>query len=563
MTYCVDQFQGLVPVLDSHALPVNAALCAKDVDLSHGRIDPWREPLEIHDLGDDVNAAHVVDCCWVGYPNPCTKFYTSDAMKQTYISVPCECPLVHKDWCNPTSQPITLGLPVGETPTILSNTPVTEVDEYTESRLYVTTFCGPCGEGAPSLPTAAIKADKDSVVTLEVCPPTDTKYEVTHVNIYATHDTWDVTTGFKTNDSSAVSAGFIAVDGSRVECFLVGSVPVSGSCVQFTDSGDDATQRLGRSLVTEGFNPPPEGLCIVGETDAGSLVGFVGKNLYLSERFAHWAWPSGNRHLLSCEICAVCVMGDTVVVLTDGNPYILTDNAVGGYEQSRARTIVELPISAPAVSEKSVVCTNTGVVYASHRGLMRVTPQGQVDSLSATHFGPDDWQEKVDPYTIRAAEFNGAYFFTSNRFSGIFDLNLRGQSATGLQNLTHLSVFPECWITDKHGDLHFLIGGKIFLWDAGPQYMTYTYRTAYFPLNGQSLTAAQIEYSGISRSERLSNPSSITINSDGRTRCVRHVNHKCPFRISVNNAWDIQVELTGTRSIRRVCVATDTTTLGT
>lgn len=563
MTYCVDQFQGLIPRLDEAALPGNAALIARDVNLSHGRIDSWRTPLVVEDFMQPVHSIHSVDGHWRGFTRECLEFVTARPCKDTYVSQPCEIPLLVKDWCSADPRCIALGVPVPDAPEVVSYGPeITEPDQFTESRSYAITYCNDCFEGSPSKLTDPIKADKDSSVVLRICPPEDTEYEVTHVNIYVTHDTWDVSQGYNSESQDDISSGLHAVDGARVECFLVGSVDMRDGCVEFSDSPGSAATRLGRSLTTEGFLPPIRGLIIFGETDRGSLVGGVGNRIYFSERNAHWAWPTRNCHILNCEFRGGCVMGNSVIVLTEANPYIILDDAEGLYDGSAARTITELPVSQPLVSRKSLVCTNTGATYASDTGIVRVTSDGAVDMLSTTHFTPEDWS-LLDPASIRAAEYRGSYFFTSTGFSGSFDLNLGGLSAPGPLNLTEVCARPDCWKTNKEGDLFFLQDDVLYKWNAGPDWMPHDYLSAVTELpRPLSLTAARVEYSNLKKADRLCDPSTIEFLSDGDIRCSRSVEHRCAVRISLDNVCDIQFRVRGTRSIRRVCIATDTITLG-
>jgi hypothetical protein len=534
-------------------LPGNAAVRADNVRLVHGRLEAWRAPRFIADLGDACAAA-VHDCCWRGSDDYCMNFTLAKTCNEMYLSTPCDCPRVLKDFCS-DDDPIYLGLDQPAAPTITSDTGA--VDEAcTQLRAYRITYCGECGEGAASKPSRFIKFDKATEVKLDL-PQPDGKYDVSHINVYATHVTWDSTQGYLSGAPTDYAAGYLSIGDSASDWFLVGSVPV-GDLV-FCDEGGGATETLGHLLTTSDWLPPPEGMVIGGETAAGSLVGFCPgeQRIYLSERNAYHAWPRRKCKQIECRVRAVCVIEDTVIVLTDGDVYLFSDSATGEFESREAAPMRRLRVPYPIVSAKSLVCTRAGAIYASRDGLVRVTAEGGIDLISTTHFAPDDW-EQIDPGSIRAAEYQGAYVFTSSRFSGVFDLNLQGVTSNLPQNLTTLCFAPTCWITDKQGRLFYLLEGKVYQFDAGPGYMNYDYETAVSQLpTDMSLSAAQLEYTGVCPDEADTQGVTVEIIGDCRVICVDQVKDNCPYRINLQMVRQLSVRLRGSRSLRRMCVAVD------
>ena len=557
MTYCINLFQGIIPRLDAALLPGNAARKAENVKLVHGRIDAWCKPKFVADLGD-AQSAFVWDCCWRGAESYCKHFVTGRVCNDVYISDPCDCPKVLKDWCS-DDDPIYLGLPKPDQPQAWIAEDASD-EAFTQARTYLVTFCGPCGEGPASIPSPPVKADKDSVVDITL-PTPDPKYQVDEIKIYASHSMWDVAQGYQSEQQGDINNGFIAVDGSDVEWFLVATVPVGTTIV--SDSGGDATGRLCRAITTQDFYPPPEGLIITGELSTGSLVGFVPgeQKIYESERNAHWAWPPRKCKMVECNVRWVCVIGNRTIVLTDGDIYIGVDDADGTVDGDFGSTLERIEGAYPLVSTRSVVCNRTGVVFASNTGLIRVTPDGGVDNVSTSHFAPDDWWN-IDPSSIRAAHYQGSYFFTSTRFSGIFDLNLEGHSTDLPQNLTTICYFPICWIEDKQGRLFFLSNGKVYQWDASNELLPYTYTSAISMLpKPTTFSAARVEYSNLCRGVQ-GEPAIFRIESDCRERYCRTLRHTEPFRVNIQRARDISVTVSGTRSIRQICVAVDLPVLG-
>lgn len=557
MTYCINSFQGLIPRLDAAALPGNAARKAENVKLVHGRIDAWCKPRFVADLGV-AQSAFVHDCCWAGAESYCKHFITARVCNDVYISDPCDCPKVVKDWCG-DGEAVYLGLPKPDTPNATQLNGIAD-ESCAQLRTYVVTYSGPCGEGAASAPSNAVKGDKDTEVQIQL-PEPDPKYEVDKINVYVSHSMWDVTQGHQTMQQADINAGYPSVSGSDVEWFLVACVDVGTATV--VDSGGDATGRLCRAITSEDFYPPPEGLIITGETSAGSLVGFIPgeQRIYYSERNAHYAWPPRKCKMVECRVRWVCTVGNRVVVLTDGNIYVGADDAEGTVDGSMASSFERLEGAYPLVSTRSVVCSRTGVVFASNNGLIRVTPDGAVDNISTTHFAPDDWWQ-IDPSSIRAAHYQGSYFFTSSRFSGIFDLNLEGHTAATPQNLTSICYFPICWIEDKQGRLFFVSDGKVYQWDASNELLPYTYVSAISRLpKATTFTAARVEYSNLCPGQS-GDKELFRIESGCRERFCRTLQHAEPFRVNIQRARDLSVTVQGTRSIREICVGIDMPVLG-
>jgi len=554
MTYCLAEFQGLIPRLDRSLLPGNAAVKADNARLTSGRLDSWREPAFVADLGF-VCSGFVLDCCWRGSEDSCMHYLPARTCNSVYLSTPCDCPKVVKEWCG-DEMPRYLGLPVPEAPAILSDSGITDECDA-QLRAYRITYEGPCGEGGASKPSAPIKADKSTTVELDLPSLGDSKYEVTHINIYAQHVVWDATEGYLSNNPADYAAGFLSLGSGASDWFLVGTVPVGTG--GFTDDAADVTLRQGRLLTTADWRPAPEGLVITAETQAGSLVGFVPNEqyVYFSERNAYHAWPRRKCKKLECRVRHVCAFDNNIIVLTDGDIYVIQDSANGEFGGSEQSPVRRISAPYPLVSTKSVVCTRSGVVFASREGVVRVTPDGAVDLVSTTHYGPYDW-EQIDPASIRAAEYQGAYVFTSSRFSGVFDLNLQGVTQNLPQNLTSLCFSPDCWINDKQGRLFYLMNGLVYQFDAGPGYMGYDFESAVSLLPTElTLSAAQLEYTGLCPDEVDCEGTTVEIIGDCTISCVDQITDNCPYRINLQGIRQVSVRLRGERSVRNFCAAVD------
>jgi len=547
MSLCIENFQGIVPRESPELLGANIAACAENVKLWHGRLDPWREPKFVQDLGSSTG--HWRDCCWRSGGSDCTKFHDGRLGTRTYVSDGCGCPLVVEDWCGNDSG-TALGFPCPPPPTIISN-PNAPDEVCTDLRTYFITLGDECDEGQPSMPSEFVKARPEDEVCLawSIDPAEIQKYGVTKVRIYRTMATWDIETS-PVPSNGTNNGQVLATEGVRdAGCFLVACIDISEA--QYCDGGKVQEQCIGRSLESL------EGLCVVGETLNNSLVGFTEDLLYFSERLCHHAWPIKYQMKFDCPIRNVCVYNNTVWVLTDGPVYIVQDDADCTSQGNSCRSVNPVWGDYRPQSHKAVICTPLGVVFPTSYGLMRIDPTGVPTNLSENHFAPDNW-EAIMPWTMRAVECEGSLFFTTDNFSGIWDLNLNGFGMHGNRsNLSTLKIKPDCWIKTKNGCLYFTLCNKLYQWDAGEKYMPFRWVSSRVQLyRDQVISAGKIEFSNVQRKYCNPCPATVTLLGDGCETYSRAVEHSRPFRTCPVRHRDLAVEVTSESSIRRICFGT-------
>lgn len=545
---CLENFQGVVPRQSPELLPPNVASCAENVKLWHGRLDPWREPKFVQDLGSSTG--HYRDCCWRGGED-CTKFVDGQLGTRTYISDGCSCPVVVEDWCE--GDPVGLGFPCPDAASILGSEEAPD-EVCTDLRSFFITYGDDCDEGIPSLPSEAVKARPEDEVCITVPQPTAEeaeKYGITKIRIYRTMATWDMLTS-EVPANGPNNNQVLTREGVRdAGCFLIACLDLG--VTSYCDEGKVAEACIGRSLTSWDYYPPPEGLCIVGETLNNSLVGFDENLLYFSERRMHHAWPISQRMKLDCKIRNACVYNNTVYVLTDGPAYVIQDDV---NQENNCRSVIPVEGNYRPQSHKAVLCTNLGAVFPTKTGLMRLSADGVVTNISETHFATDDWQG-IMPWTMRAVECDSMLYFTTDNFSGVWDLNLNGTSNQATGSLTTLKIKPDCWIKTKGGCLFFTLCGKLYEWDAGDKYMPFKWTSSRTQLyRDQALSAAKIEFSNIQRKYCNACPATITVSGDGCEMFSRSIDHSRPFRMCGYRQRDMTVEITSESSIRRICLGT-------
>jgi hypothetical protein len=120
----------------------------------------------------------------------------------------------------------------------------------------------------------------------------------------------------------------------------------------------------------------------------GILAGFTGNQVWFSEPYLPHAWPVGYMMTVGAPVVGLGVFGQTLVVCTTQNPYLITGSQPGAMSQEK------VPLPEPCVAKKSITSDQFGVLYASPNGLVSIAP-GTQDVISRALFTRDEWQTYV------------------------------------------------------------------------------------------------------------------------------------------------------------------------
>jgi len=165
-----------------------------------------------------------------------------------------------------------------------------------------------------------------------------------------------------------------------------------------TDSFKDSD--LSDILPTEDWDEPPTDMEGLMEFSNSVLVGFSEKSVYLSEPLYPYAWPYS--YSFPDTVVGIGRVGQSVIVLTDGVPYVLT-----GYDPA-AMSQVPLTFAKAAKGQRSVVSTEAGVIYAAEDGLYIINPDGN-KLLTGALYSKAQWAA-LDLETLISVFYNDMYF---------------------------------------------------------------------------------------------------------------------------------------------------------
>jgi hypothetical protein len=419
-------FGGFVPRVSSHLLQDNEAQKAVNTKLYSGTLRAWKKPASL-DPAITVGAATQTiyaaknssgDNVWMAWDSVVdvvnsplnggtsfTLFYTGDGTpKKTNAT------LAGTPTGTEPADYLEMGVPAPTTaPTVTrvgsGGSPETRIYVYT----YVSTF-GTIEEESGISPVSAevLCGTGDTVTVNGMAGAPAGKYNVTKRRIYR------------------------SVAGATTTTFLfVTELPIGTT--SFSDNV--ASAGLGEELSSLYYDTPPSDLHSLVALPNGYLAGLSGNEVCFSEVNAPHAWPSQYRLSIPVEPVGLGVFGQSIVVMTKGNPYLLSGVA------PESTTSEKIPMIEPCVSKRSITSDMMGITYASPNGLVTIGASGP-SLITQNILLRDDWS-KYNPSSMRSAFFAGKYFAfysdsTTDVTNGaiILDGNLPGTplSITSLQS---------------------------------------------------------------------------------------------------------------------------------
>ena len=187
------------------------------------------------------------------------------------------------------------------------------------------------------------------------------------------------------------------------------------SSYDFIDDFDSTN--LFDTLITDNYDPPPEGLKGLCAVQNSMFVGFVGNKVYLSEPGLPHAWPEKYAITLESDVVGVAAVMGYVLVMTVDYPYLI--------QGSNPATVVSARIDTPypCLSKRSITNMGYGVAYSTHGGIAVYAPSssGGMDLLTKLVHDWDTWDSVLDPTTIVAKFHNGKYFASHSTGGFVFE----------------------------------------------------------------------------------------------------------------------------------------------
>lgn len=421
-----------------------------------------------------------------------------------------------------------LGIPAPTVAPTASTTPTGDPEDW-RTTAYVYTYVSEYGEeGPPSPPSTVIdRFDGDTVNLSNLAVAPAGNYNITRKWVYR---------------------AITGVNGTDYQ--FVKEVPIATTTT--TDTVTD--ENLGEPLPSRGWFPPPATLQGLVSMPNGIIAGFSGQDIYFCEPYLPHAWPEQYRLTTDYPIVGLGVFGNTLVVLTEAHPYLVS----GVTPASMTMRELEQPLAC--ISKRSITSNNfRGVVYASPDGLVLVNGGGP-QLISGGAKSKRDW-EALNPTTLHGYMHDGRYFgFYNDGTAKGFMFDLRDTES----GWTDLNFHATAAFNDEYTDsLYMVIGSNIVKWDSpngtAPRY---TWQSKVFALpQYHNFGVAQVVAGSYSAGGNAIN---FKLYADGVLREDVTVTSRDPFRLAGGyRGRDWQIEISGIDNIQEVNLATVPQELGT
>jgi hypothetical protein len=413
----------------------------------------------------------------------------------------------------PTSSRL-LGVPAPTSTLILSASG--GVSATMEDRFYTETFVSDIGEeSAPNPAPVKITCKTDDVVTLgSLAAVSAGNYGVTLRRIY------------RTQAGTSGDASFF---------FLR---EIASTLTTTTDDNRD----LGEVMATTTWLPPDAGMTWLTGLWNGMMAGISGRAVRFCEAYTYYAWPMAYEVLpTNAKPVALATFGQTLVMLTDGNPSIIT----GGSPESMDEQPVEFYQSC--VAPLSAVGMGHGVAWASPDGLAYIGSGGP-RLLTTGIMTREDWQALV-PSSIQGCMYEGRYFgFYNDGAAKCFILD-----PVNTQGMYFLDFGADALHVDALQDALFVLNGvNVQKFDAGTA-KTVTFKSKVFRQTKPVPGFACAEVVG---DQTVGTPATFKLYADGVLKHTQSVTSTNPFRLPGGyHGQDFQVEISTTGSIQGVAMA--------
>lgn len=367
-------FSGEVPRTQARQLPAVGAQYASNVRLENGALVPVRQSRLVRRFSDapsgTVKSIYLHQGEWLRWssvvsaaPGPVAQdrlYYTGDGKPKMRVA----------------GAVYDLAMPM---PTTALNGSVTGDATSSEivTRLYAYTFVSDFGEESePTAVSNEIEWCPGQKVVLSGFQKPPTKRAITRQRIYRS----------QTGTTGSTTLNFIA---ERV-----------ASDAQFVDSIDP--DDFAEVLPSQNWNAPPDTLSGLVSLPNGMMAAFTGKSLYFCEPWYPHAWPE--KYVLTTDypIVALGAFGTSIVVMTEGNPYVVSGTAPETMAMER------LELNLPCINARGVVDLGYAVAYPTHDGLVAVSSSGAT-VVSNALLTRDNWQ-RFNPATFIAGQITGRYF---------------------------------------------------------------------------------------------------------------------------------------------------------
>lgn len=521
-------FSGANQALQPMLLGETVGVTSTNQKPGRGDLRPWKSPLNkttvpasrktIHRMGRDVISDTNYWLSWTTTVHAVLGANAADTTERTYYTGDGA-----PKWTDTTkalsaapypTTSRTLGIPAPTS--ILSLSATGGVSATTETRFYLDTFVSDIGEeSAPNPTPVSIVCKIDDTVTINgLAAAPGGNYGITLRRIY------------RTQDGLTTQGAF----------YYLREIASGGT------STTDDNRALGETLPSVTWLIPPTDLKWLTGLWNGMMCGISGRSIRFCEPYKYYAWPIAYEIVpTNAQPVALATYGQTLVMLTDGNPSVITGGSPDAMDEMRVE------FDQACIAPLSAVGMGHGVAWASPDGLAYLGSSGPrmlTDGLMTR----DDWQA-LTPSTIKGAMYEGRYFgFYNNGTAKGFVIDPANPNG-----IYFLDFGVDAVHVDALQDALFVLSGvNVQKWDAGSA-LTTTFKSKLFhqPKPTPSFSCAQV-----TGSQTVGTPATFKLYVDGVLKHTQTVTSSEPFRLPGGfHGVDFQIEVSTATDIQTVAMA--------
>lgn len=243
----------------------------------------------------------------------------------------------------------------------------------------------------------------------------------------------------------------------------------------YTDNTVDAA--LGDAITSTFYEAPPTDLSGILNMANGMTAAFHGNELCFSEPYKPHAWPPKYRYSVDYPIVAIGAIGNSLIVTTQGRPYIATGN------HPSSVTVYPLDLPYPCLSKRGLVNMGTGIMYPSFEGLVFVSSTSpQLATLQL--ITRDNWVDYF-PSTMVGKFYDGKYFGNYVTTAGETKSFIFQNASDRIALLVSTNIWASAGFSDPQtGIYYFVQNNKLYKWDsAASQYSRMEWKSKDFAVD--------------------------------------------------------------------------------
>jgi hypothetical protein len=253
--------------------------------------------------------------------------------------------------------------------------------EVQDTVSYVFTMVTAYGyESAPSPATAVTSIDTDQYIDLSVMTtPADAAHNFQYKNIYR------------------LSSGT-----TGAEYQFLAQIAFAATTYQDKGTGNELGTVTTDVIATTDWAMPPNDLVGLTQAHNGMLIGFAGKEMYVSEVQIPYAYPTDYIITADSTISGIGAGSNFILMVSQTTPYIVTGTTPD--------SLVADPVSlkSQCAGQRSMVACELGVFYAAQDGLC-LCDGSDVRVITKPYITSDQWKALGTPGSIIGTWYDDHY----------------------------------------------------------------------------------------------------------------------------------------------------------